>query len=155
MRTLEYLVELYPNKTGAQLLKIQKQDIEADKKDYERANKAKLAIINDINTNGGYFMGKFGYDQHFIYKVYDLRLERDGDISMTVDDVVLFINTENIQNLVTSPGAVRFERRLNQQFKNYWNYDLENCKRVTVKEWDEINEYVNNSQKFWDYMNSI
>ena len=154
MRGIEYLIQLFPDKTGKELLAIQEQDKLDDQKEFERFNKKLLAIIKDINENGGYFCGRFGSDQRYFRKIYDLTLE-NGEIYMTVDEVVFFINDTDEKHSVTNIGEAHFERRINKTYKKYDQYGLTFDKRVTVKEWDEVNEYINNMTKFWAHIKPV
>ena len=89
MRSIETLVRTYPNLTGSDIIKLQEQDKIADEKAYQKTNKRKLAYIEDINTNGGYYVGRFGVDQRYIYNVTKMWLEGDV-IYMDVEKIIVF-----------------------------------------------------------------
>jgi hypothetical protein len=149
MRAIEYLMELYPEKTGAEILAIQEQDKLDDQKAYEKRNAKKLTFIEDINTNGGYYRGRFGLDQHYFYRVFDLKMEATGEIVMQVESLVLFCNDTNETNHVTRPNEVNLERRL-RTYERLDQFGLEDEKRVTKADWDAVNDYVNQMSKlFW------
>lgn len=152
MRSIEYLVQLYPDKTGKELLEIQKQEKLEDEKKFQKANKKKLDFINDINTNGGYFKGTFGLEQYYYYRVFDCQM--DGtEMYGSVESVVLHVGRERG---VTRPGEISFERRTKtfQKLENYALTTRELCERVTVKEWNAVNEYVDSmAGKFWTLIN--
>ena len=149
MRAIEYLVQLYPNKTGKEILAIQEQDKLKDQKDFEKRNKKKLAFIKDINENGGYYRGRFGIDQHYFYRVFDMQMESKGEIIMKVESVVMFYNEEGKPNQVTRPNEIRIERRL-KEYERLDTYGLQDEERVTIKEWDAVNDYLNAMSKlFW------
>jgi hypothetical protein len=147
MRSLEYLMQLYPNKTAKQILAIQAQEKLADKKAEDKRNKKALAYIKDINTNGGYYKGKFGFDQYYYYRLFNLRLEFHK-IMIDVETITLFCNTTDFKNLVTKQGEIHLERRT-QEYKELDNF-IGDEERVTVKEWNELNHYINAMEKlFW------
>ena len=149
MRALEYLIQLYPEKTGKELLAIQEQEKLEDQKEFKNLNKTKLDFVNDINTNGGYYKGKFGLDQHYYYRVFDLVLEESGDVRMCVEKIVLFCNNDGHKHTVTKAGEINFERRTDD-YANLDNYGLQDRERITVKEWNTINDYIDNIVKlFW------
>jgi len=148
MRAIECLVRDYPDKTGKEILAIQEQEKLNDQKAYEKHNRKKLAFVNDLNTNGGYYRGRFGYDQHYFYRVYDVKMDSDGSIWANVDSVVLFINNESVPNIVTRAGEVHLERRT-KEFVDLDNYGLQDEQRVNKAEWDGVNAYVNNMTAFW------
>jgi hypothetical protein len=149
MRVLEYLIQLYPEKTGKELLEIQEQEKLEEQKAFEKHNKTKLDFVNDINTNGGYYKGKFGLDQHYYYRIFDLVLEESGDVRMSVEKLVLFCNNDGHEHTVTKTGEINFERRT-EDFANLDNYGLLHEERVTIKEWNAVNDYIDNIVKlFW------
>ena len=149
MRAIEYLMRLYPEKTGAEILAIQEQDKLDDQRAYEKRNAKKLAFIEDINTNGGFYRGRFGLDQHYFYRVFDLKIDTSGEVVMQVESIVLFMNDTNETNHVTKPNEVHLERRL-RTYERLDQFGLENEKRVTAHEWDAVVNYINAmSQLFW------
>jgi len=140
-------MQLYPNKTAKQILAIQAQEKLADKKAEDKRNKKALAYIKDINTNGGYYKGKFGFDQYYYYRLFNLRLEFHK-IMIDVETITLFCNTTDFKNLVTKQGEIHLERRT-QEYKELDNF-IGDEERVTVKEWNELNHYINAMEKlFW------
>jgi hypothetical protein len=155
MRGLEYLMELYPNATAKVILEIQKQDKLDDEKEFIKLNKKKLDYMEDLNKNGGYFRGRFGTDQHYLYRVYDLEMDETGRVIMKVECLVMFYNEGDKPHQVTRPGEMSFERRI-KDFEYLDNYGLQDRERVTVKEWDEVNDYVNAMSKlFWGNCNKV
>ena len=106
-----------------------------------------MAYIKDINTNGGYYRGKFGFDQYYYYRIFNLYLECET-IMMSVETVRLFTNTTDFKNLVTKQGEMSLERKT-EQYKELDNF-INDEERVTVKEWNELNHYINAMEKmFW------
>lgn len=149
MRSIEFLIQCYPDKTGKEILAIQEQDILEDQLAYEKRNAKKLAFIKDINENGGYYRGRFGLDQHYFYRIFDLKMETNGEIIMKVESLVLFCNDTDEKNHVTRPHEVHLERRI-KGYEKLDQYALENKKRVTKADWDAVNDYVNQMSKlFW------
>ena len=149
MRSIEYLMQCYPNKTGKQILAIQEKEKQADQKAYEKRHAKKLAYIKDINTNGGFYRGRFGLDQHYFYRIFDLKMETNGEVYMQVESIVLFFNDTTDTRQVTKPNEVHLERRL-RTYKRLDQFDLEHEQRVTAHEWDAVVNYINAmSQLFW------
>jgi len=150
MRGIEYLLETYPDKTGEEILAIQAQDKLDDQKKFEKINKKKLAFMKDINENGGYYRGRFGLDQHYYYRVFDMEMDDQGNITMKVEKIVLFCNNDKHKHTVTDIDSIRLEREL-KEYQHYDQYGLEDRERVTIKEWDAINKYLDVMSKlFWD-----
>jgi len=149
MKSLEYLIQLHPDKTGKELLEIQEQEKLEDQKEFEEHNKKKLAFIKDLNENGGYYRGKFGLDQHYYYKVSNLTINKDGEVRMDVESVVLFCNNTDDTRHVTKPNEIHLDRKFNT-YELLDRYGLTNCERVTVKEWNKINSYLDAMEDlFW------
>jgi hypothetical protein len=148
MRNIEYLIQLYPNKTGKQLLAIQEQDKIDDEKQFRKAHKKTLAFMEDINSNGGYFRGKFGLDQYYYYRVYNMTMN-DAIVYMDVESVVMF---SGAKRSVIGEGNFSIERNTKtfQKMDTYALDSRELCERVTVKEWDEMIKYFEAAPtKFW------
>jgi hypothetical protein len=148
MRSIEYLMQCYPDKTGKEILAIQAQEKLEDQQAEDRRNAKKLAFIKDINTNGGFYRGRFGVDQHYYYRIFDLKLD-NGEVVMQVESIVLFFNDTKDTNQVTKPNEVHLERRL-RTYERLDKFGLEQEKRVTAHEWDAVVNYINAmSQLFW------
>lgn len=149
MRSIETLVRDYPSMTGLEILEMQKQDKIDDEREFKKHNEKKLAFIKDINENGGYFKGRFGLDQHYYYRVFNLKMESDGNVYMDVEKIVLFYNPTNDTHQVTEPNAIKLERRT-KTFEKLDQYGLSFEKRINENQWDAINNYLNNiSEMFW------
>lgn len=138
MRSIELLIQEYPDKTGKELLEIQKQDKLADVEEYNIRNKAKLDLIEDINTCGGYYKGTFGLEQKFIYSFSNMRLE-GGDIMCDVTTIVIF-STKN------SVSDIKVENRTYEMFEQY---SVELYERVHKAEFDRVLNYINTTNNFW------
>ena len=149
MRSLELLMREYPNKTAKEIFEIQKQDELADQIAYDLRNEKKLAYIKDINTNGGFYRGRFGLDQHYYYRIFDLKMDTSGEVVMQVESIVLFINNTDDTRQVTRPNEMHLERRL-RTYERLDQFGLEQEKRVTAHDWDAVVNYINAmSQLFW------
>lgn len=150
MRAIELLVNTYPDKTGKEILEIQKQEELEEQKAFEKYNKRKLAYIKDLNENGAYFRGKFGLDQHFYYRVFDLVMDEKGNVHMSIEKIVLFINLDGNEHTVCKAGHIHFERNI-EDYQNLNTYSLEHEERITIKEWNKLNDYLNNlPELFWN-----
>jgi len=140
MRSIEYLIQLFPEKTGKELLEIQKQDKLEDEMEYRKENRSKLKWIDDINTNGGVFRGRFGINQRFFYKVTNCLLDTTGKVVCDVETIVVFLDNDKdgISIEKESFGYVDADK-----------YGFNVYERVTEKEWGEINSYLDDIEKFW------
>lgn len=146
MRSMEYLIQLYPNKTGKELLAIQQQDRLEDEAKFRKANKRKLNFIEDVNKNGGYFKGTFGLEQRYFYRVFDCVMD-GNDMYGSVEVLVMHVGRKNG---ILGEGAISLERRIStyQQLEKY-GFTSGLCQRVTKEQWDEVNAYVDAISKFW------
>ncbi len=149
MRSIECIIRDCPHLTGTQILAVQEQERLADKKAEDRRNKKKIAFMNDINKNGGYYKSRFGFDQHTFYKITNMQIDSAGNLMMDVEKIVLFCNNDGHQNTVCRPNEIRLERE-KKEYQKEDQYCLDNRERVTKKEWDAINQYLDAmSQLFW------
>lgn len=145
MRSIEYLIQLFPDKTGKELLEIQEQDKLEDEKKYQKENESKLKWIEDINTNGGYFRGRFGLDQRFFYKVTKCLLKTSGEIRCDVEKIVILMGKDRN---VLPDESIHIEKK-NSEYVNADKYGFNIYERVTEKEWNEVLTYLENIEKFW------
>ena len=149
IRSIELLVREYPDKTGKEIMELQERDKANDQKAYEKRNAKILEYIKDINTNGGFYRGRFGLDQHYFYRVFDLKLESDGEVYMQVESIVFFFNDTTDTRQVTKPNEIHLERRT-RTYEKLSNFGLQHEQRVTAHEWDAVVNYINAmSQLFW------
>ena len=143
MRSIEYLVQLYPEKTGRELLEIQAKEKKEDQKAYERRFKKQLEFISDINTNGG-------EDQRFYYNVTDARIEHDT-IFATVESIVVFLGDGRS---VVSAGDVSIKKE-KKEWAELNKYGLESYQRTTKKDYDEVLEHLLNLAKYWEEIKKV
>ena len=142
-RTLDDLARNYPEKTGAELLEMQVQDVADEKKEYEKRNKKTLAMIEDYNKNGAYFKGTFGQDQYYMYNCTNFKMCDRGNVTMNVDSLTIF-NCDNKKE-----NTFHLELRT-ERFENMDRFGLHMTERITKKEWDEAMEYMHGFRpKFW------
>lgn len=144
MRSLEYLIQLFPNKTGMELKAIQEQDKQADEAEEKQRNATKIAFMEDINENGGYYRGTFGLNQKYMYRCFNVELH-DGELYMSVEKIVIFSGPDY------NNGEFSAERRI-ETYEKVENYGLDwddRIKRVTAKEFGEVSKYLENVSKFW------
>lgn len=148
MRSIEYLVQLFPDKTGRELMEIQEKDRVADQFAYEQAHKKDLKLIKDINTNGGFYRGKFGIDQLYYYSFSNMIMEFN-EIYCDCEHVVLFTG----EGRVTDEFSVRIDKKTYQQFNKY---AVEMCERITIKEWEAVINYFKKVSNYFGHsINSI
>lgn len=136
MRALEYLIRLYPNKTGKEILEIQAQDKLKDEELYQSANREKLSLIEDINTNGGYYRGVFGLTQRFYYSFSNLRLT-EGKIYCDVIRLTCFFE---------NTGAILNCEIREESWKEFENYGVSIYEKVTKEDFDKAVSYFTNSK---------
>jgi len=132
MRSIEYLIQLYPDKKGSEILKIQEKDKAEDEKKFRKINMNKLKIIEDINNNGGFWKGRFGYEQHFYYSFTNLRLE-NSEIYCDVEHLVAF-NNERM--------SIEFKQETWKKFENYGTSIYE---RTTKEDFEKAISYYKKS----------
>lgn len=138
MRSIELLVRTYPEKTCAEIMQIVEQEKQEHQENIDKTNKYKIDLIKDINENGGYYKGTFGLDQYFIWKFENLRLDSANAIICDVHSITGFKNKE-------TTFRKKFEHH--EQFENY---GVDMYERVTVKEYNEILDHLENTfSKFW------
>ena len=150
MRSLEYLAQLYPNKKAKELLAIQAKEKEADEKEYQKRHKETLEAIEDINTNGGYYKGRFGSDQRFYYNVTNARLEGDK-VYATVESIVVFLGDGRS---VVKAGDVSI-RKETKEFADLGNYALDMYQRTTKEDYNEVLAYLLGLAKYWEEIKKI
>ena len=112
---------------------------------FEKANESKLLLIKDINQNGGYYKGRFGSDQRFFYRFYDLTLE-NNIIYCSVETVVVFLGEKNG---VVRDNEIRIEKRI-ENYKVLENYGISMYTRINNIEFDSLVNYLNAVSKFWN-----
>lgn len=138
-RTIEYLAQLYPEKTGKELFEIQAKDKDKDQKEFETRNKKKLAIIKDFEENGAYYRGSSGLNQYYYIEMTKIQLENN----------VLYCNYNNI--VVFDNFTKPFSCEINEErFVEYGNLGLSMCERVTKEDYEKVRQYFTSSiDIFW------
>ena len=145
MRSIETLVREFPEKTGAEILAIQEQDKISDQKEHDRIHAKELAWIKDINENGGFYKGRFGPDQRFFYNVTNAK-HRYGTIICDVETIVAFFGSPNG---TVREGEIRIEKMKKKSVEER-KYMFDSYERITKKEWDKVNAYLDGLKKFWE-----
>ena len=146
-RSLELIMRENPNMTSAEIFLEQKHDEDCYNLWEANKNKAKLELIKDINTNGGYYKGRFGYDQRFYYNVTNVRLEGNS-VMATVEQISVFLGDKRD---VVAEGEVRIEKTI-KTWENLRDYGLDKDmnKRTTKKDYEKIVSYLKGIAKFWE-----
>ncbi len=116
MRSIEALVRQFPEKTGAEILVIQKQDKIEDQKKYDIIHAKELAWIKDINGNGGFYKGRFGLSQRFFYNVTNAQ-HINGTIICDVEIIMAFFGAPNGS---VKEGEVNYASNEFDGLKNFW-----------------------------------
>lgn len=146
MRTIECLAHQYPDKTARELFEIQEQDKIKDQEEYEKLHQKQINFVNDVKENGGYYRGIFGLDQRFMYKITDIHIDDKGTIYVDVESIVIFLDHSQSVN---KKSDFRFEKN-SEHYKNADTYAFNIYDRVTEKEWNELNTYLEGVAKFWE-----
>lgn len=149
-RSLEVIIRENPYLTGKEILAEEKHDEACFALYNANRNKAKLDFIKDINTNGGYYKGRFGSDQRFYYNISNARLEKNR-IYADVETIVVFLGDGRS---VVSPGDIKIEKR-KKEFKDLDTYDLDMYYRTTKKDYDEVSAYLAGLAKYWEDIKKI
>lgn len=145
MRSLDYLVQLYPNKTGKELLEIQKQDKLEDEKETQEFLKEKLEFAKDINDNGGYFKGTFGLNQYYYYNVSGVNVEESGHVYATVEKIVMF----DFDSGQHPRREFNIEKRISE-YEDLSRYALDSLQRVTKEDYEKVDKYFKSAvDLFW------
>lgn len=144
MRSLGLLVRTYPNKTGEELLKIQKEEELEETKAFEKLFKKRLELVNDYNENGAYFKSTFGLDQYRYDRFLNLSLNKEGGITCDVVSIVGFYRGTSTPN-----NELRLERKF-EQYKNFDLYSPKEENRITEGEFNKASNYLTKTfTKFW------
>lgn len=130
-RTIEHLVNLYPNKTGAEILEIHKNELLEDKQREEKEKAHLQKIVDDINENGAYFKGAFGADQYYFFKVDKAEIDEDK-VMCDFEKIILFNNL----------GLNSFNYEIDN--REYVSYDdiPHKSTRITETEYNELKNYL-------------
>lgn len=146
MRSIETLVREYPEKTGTEILRIQKEDIIEDQKIFYLLNKDNLKLIEDHNVNGSYYRGTFGLNQYYYYRFFDLEF-MEGCIMCSVEKITCFKATDKHWDVNIDIMVKNY-----QQFESY-GIDII-CERITKEDFYSVKNYINDIfDKFWKPIN--
>ena len=144
-RSIELILRDNPNMTGKEILEEQKHDEACFALWKENRDKDKLDFIKDINTNGGFYKGRFGLDQRFYYKVTNASLQ-GARVMAEVETVVVFLGCERGAVKV---GDINIEKR-KKTYEDLDNYDLHGYTRTTKEDFEKVVKYLNDIAKFWE-----
>ena len=140
MRSLELLAKNYPDKTGSELLAMQEADKKAGILAREKEHEANIKFIKDINTNGGYYIGRFGLER-YMYSFHNLSLSEDGFIDCYVH-VLTFVYDENKPSLLHCT--------IKDDYTSNIDLYLGDCERVDKSVWDKITNYLISGKDLWN-----
>jgi hypothetical protein len=110
------------------------KDKAKERKRIEKRHKDKLELIEDINENGGFYMGQFGLDQYFYYSFFNLRL-MENKIICDVESIVIFDRPE-----------LHIERRVSTH-KNLDQYAISIYNRIEEDQYLKLSEYLDQAAK--------
>jgi hypothetical protein len=88
MRSFDHLIQLFPDKTGRELLEIQNQDKLQDEQERMEAQKEIIALAAALNNNG-YFKGRFSTSQYYMYHFTNVKVE-EGKLYGDVEKISTF-----------------------------------------------------------------
>ncbi len=142
-RAIEYLVSLYPEKTGLEITEIYNQEVKEEEQKFQEDNKKTLETIKDYNENGAYFKGRFGCNQYYMYNCYNFEMDGKGRVRMDVDKIVMFNGDDK-------DDRVFIELRI-KEYEDASNYSLGRENRITKEEWDKAIKYLDGFRpNFWE-----
>lgn len=147
IRSVSYLCELFPEKSGKEILEQYNQDVKAnelyiiqrDQKlyDYAEMVKAKGAI---------YYKGGFGDGQKYYYKFTDVTVDC-GKLYASVEEIVCFFGSNRG---VLKAGEISIEKNNKGRFICLENYGISVLEEITEDKWNELTEYLFNVKSFWE-----
>lgn len=144
-RSLELIMQENPKMNAKELLAEQEYDKACFELWKTKINKDRLDFIKDINTNGGFYKGTFGFDQRYYYNITNARLE-GNTVYAEVEKIVAFFGHKNG---VIKLGDVNIEKR-KKELERIENYGLETCERVTKEDYVKIDTYLQGLTQFWE-----
>jgi hypothetical protein len=140
MRSLELLINTYPEKTGTEILEILEKEKQDDLVIMQLKNKSKLELIKEFNEDGCFCKGTFGLNQYFARKFTNFELI-DNVIYCDVENIYIFKDSKDDRLSVSL--TVQHHVRID-------NYGIDMHEKITEKQYNEISEYYENSvEKFW------
>ena len=145
MRAIEYLCQLYPKKTGKEILEISEHDKKCHELWIRNKHKYKNDLIDKINAETQYYKGRFGTDQRYFYKVSNAQLSGET-IRVTVEKVVVFLGDKGD---VLKEGNIQIEKTIDS-YADFDDYRFEIEKKTTKDEWDGVVNYLRGVSKFWN-----
>lgn len=158
MRSLQLLIQEYPDKTGAEYLEIQAQEKAQEQAEIQTRNQKVLEFAEDLNTNGGYFKGAFGFDQRYMYKVTNVEVDEDGRVTGDVEKIVFHFQHDHKGGNATFNGKVEMSIRVDA-YADLQTYgilyeDTKMLMRCTEEEYLKLKNYITNvdAEFFHDFI---
>ena len=149
IRSIEVIMRDNPNMIAKDILAEQKYDEACFDLCQKNLHKSKIKLINDININGGYYKGRFGLDQLFYYNITNASLQsylQHYIIVAKVEKIYVFLGGENG---VVKLGDVKIEKSTDP-CANLSKYGLEIYTRTTKEDFEQVVNYLNDIEKFWN-----
>ncbi len=145
-RAISYLAQLFPTKTGAELIAMHKEEKKQDFLEVQESLKEELVIIDAINSEDAYYKGTFCLNQYTFRRVYNARIECD-ELIVDVENIIIFDSSN--EQLERERNGMSIERRTDTM-KEYNNYGFSDDNKTTKEEWDKINAHLDFTvENFW------
>ncbi len=146
IRSIEYLCQLFPDKTAKEILDIREHDKKCHELWLHKGQEKVRAFEKKINDAGAlYYKGRFGLDQRYFYKVYNANVDEQGNIYASVDSMVCFLG----ESRGVCEGRIHIELR-EDRYKDLDKFSLNNEKLTTKEEYEEMLSYLRGVSKFWE-----
>ena len=152
IRSLEILIQQYPEKTGTELLEIRRQDEEQEESRIQKINEKVLKFLESLEGERKYLKGSFGQNQKYYYRIDKVDQYRDKN-----DSISFHINYTKVLFFSGSERGVLPQGNYTLEVnEDYFSGDdihttgLNDCEPVTQEEWDKVINYIDSFKTFWD-----
>lgn len=137
-RSIDYLVKLYPDKTGKEIQEIHNNELNEDAKEREFLNIKYQEIAKKLNDKG-YFKGNFGINQYYYYHFTNISYDNVLGFVGNVEKIIIFYSIGlNEKHRNSDLLNIRIEEINNQIMMNYGLDSLDSLYKETTKEEYEL-----------------
>lgn len=140
---LELLALGHPDKTGKELLELQKELKKEEERKRDEQMKIKLAECEEINKNGKFYLmihkGSSNTPYVSLYKVIDAQFRYNCICATIIITRLEFTENINLKNLST---VIR-------EYESVESYFFTEMKEITLQKYSEILKYFDNSVCMW------